>query len=350
MPSYKITRGYLEHTAHIQEGRPFNVPAKSTLLMAAQAAGVDWPYGCRVGVCGRCRCKLLHGSVSQLGDQGRTLGDAAVSDGYILACRSLLESNILVLPPEHAHASAEDVGATITSLDYPTSGIARLRLTLDTPYANAYRAGQYARISVPQAVPPRCFSFATACTGNGDLEFHIRLFPEGKLAEWLRREARPGGRMQVSQPLGDISLDGLSPAHALLFIAGGTGLSPILSMLEEIAAWPEPAQAITLFYAARDRAHLYAAARVDTLKEQLTQRGTQFRFVPVLSREPDESDWQGLRGHLFDHMEKVLPAAQQRHAFLCGPPGLVDAAELSLLRHGLARREITADRFIPAFD
>jgi len=163
MPSYRITRERAAHTAHVQEGLPFHVPAKSTLLMAAQAAGRDWPYGCRVGVCGRCRLKLLHGSVSALGDHEATLGPDAVRDGYILACRSLLKSDVLVLPPEEAADRGDDVPGTVTRVTRPVPEIAVLEIALEAPFAHGYAAGQYARLSVPDLVPPR---LSTSRTGN----------------------------------------------------------------------------------------------------------------------------------------------------------------------------------------
>ncbi|NNM01018.1 MAG: 2Fe-2S iron-sulfur cluster binding domain-containing protein [Gammaproteobacteria bacterium] len=348
MPSYAITRGRPLHTAHVQEGQPFEVPAKSTLLMAALDQGLDWPYGCRVGVCGRCRCKLLHGHVSRLGDQEGTLGTAAVEGGYILACRSLLDSNVLVLPPELEHDAASDISGTLSSVLQPTAEIMRLVIHLAQPYRHAYHAGQYARISVPGLVPPRCFSYATACRGDGVLEFHVRLFPEGRLAEWLTAGDRVGARLAISQPLGELTLQAAATDAALLFVAGGTGLSPILAMLEELAAAPGPRPPVTLVYAARDRAHLYMAERLERLRSAWPDGA--FSYVPVLSREPADSAWQGRRGHIFDHLDAVLPEAATRHAFLCGPPGLVDATELALLKRGWPRRAISADRFLPAFD
>ena len=348
MPSYAITRGKPAHTAHVQEGRPFEVPAKSTLLMAALDQGLDWPYGCRVGVCGRCRCKLLHGHVSRLGDQEGTLGTTAVEEGYILACRSLLESNVLVLPPASAHDSASDVGGTLTSVIRPTAEIMRLVVHLEAPYHQAYHAGQYARVSVPEAVPPRCFSYATACRGDGVLEFHVRLFPEGRLAEWLTAADRIGSRLSVSQPLGELTLQSAAPGAELLFVAGGTGVSPILAMLEELAALPGERPPVTLVYAARDQAHLYMDDRLRRLQSAWAEGA--FTYAPVLSREADSSDWRGRRGHIFDHLDALLPGAEPRHAFLCGPPGLVDATELALVKYGWQRRSISADRFLPAFD
>jgi NAD(P)H-flavin reductase/ferredoxin len=348
MPSYAITRGKPAHTAHVQQGRPFEVPAKATLLMAALEQGLDWPYGCRVGICGRCRCKLLHGHVSRLGDQESTLGSAAVEEGYILACRSLLDSNVLVLPPENEHDAATDVAGKVVSVTQPTPEIMRLVIHLAQPYNRAWQAGQYARISVPGSVAPRCFSYATACRGDGVLEFHVRLFPGGSLAGWLTARDRTGDRVDVSQPLGELTLQAAAADAALLFVAGGTGLSPVLAMLEELAASVDARPPVTLVYAARDQAHLYMAGRLTRLRSAWPEGA--FDYVPVLSREPAGSDWRGRRGHIFEHLEAVLPAAATRHAFLCGPPGLVDATELALLKHGWPRPAISADRFLPAFD
>jgi len=352
MPSYRITRERSRHEAHVQAGRPFDVPAKSTLLKAALEAGLDWPYGCRVGVCGRCRVRLIKGSVSQLGDHEATLGAQAIADGYILACRSLLESNVLVLPPDPGAVDAGSVEGTVRAITRPVEEIAVVNVQLATPYASAYAAGQYARLSVPDAVPPRCFSFATACRGDGALEFHVRLFPEGRLATWLERDAAVGATVTVSPPLGDVSLEGVGPDTHVVFAAGGTGLAPVLAMVEELAARAAGPPAVTVVYAARDRAHLYAAPRLRALAPRWEAASRRFDFVPILSREPTDSDWTGRRGHLFDHLADVVPEASvaDRRAFLCGPPGLVDATELALLKLGWPRTAIVADRFIPAFD
>ncbi|MGR8919297.1 MAG: 2Fe-2S iron-sulfur cluster-binding protein [Gammaproteobacteria bacterium] len=348
MPSYAVTRGASTHTAHVQEGRPFPVPAKSTLLMAALDAGLDWPYGCRVGLCGRCRCKLLHGKVSPIGDVGDALGPQAESAGYILACRSLLDSNVLVLPPEHAAGPDRDLVGTIVRLAQPTPEVVQLTVDLERPYRVAYQAGQYARLSVPDDVPPRCFSYAGACRGDGRLDFHVRLFPGGKLAEWLLAGDRIGAKLAVSQPLGEPALPALGEAVGIVFVAGGTGIAPVLALLEELAALPAPSPPVTVVYAARDQAHLYMASRLDALAASFGGPG-DLRFCPVLSREPAGSSWTGLRGHVFDHLDALLPDPAGRRAYLCGPPGLVDATELALLKRGWPRAAVTAERFLPAF-
>ena len=103
---------------------------------------------------------------------------------------------------------------------------------------------------------------------------------------------------------------------------------------------------MTVVYAARDQAHLYAAGLVEDFARHFADL---LHFVPVLSREPLDSSWSGRRGHLFEHLPDVLARAGAAHAFLSGPPGLVDATELALLKAGWSRARITIDRFLPAF-
>lgn len=63
----------------------------------------------------------------------------------------------------------------------------------------------------------------------------------------------------------------------------------------------------------------------------------------MLSALPADAPWQGARGLVTEHLAQVLePGA---HAYLCGPPAMIDAAVAQLVRHGVARAHIHADRF-----
>ena len=84
-------------TATIQpSGQTFQVPKNTTLLQTALNEGVNFPYHCTVGTCGNCRCKLLDGKVKAIMDFSYTLSEQEISEGYILACQSLLKSDVVV--------------------------------------------------------------------------------------------------------------------------------------------------------------------------------------------------------------------------------------------------------------
>jgi 3-phenylpropionate/trans-cinnamate dioxygenase ferredoxin reductase subunit len=60
-----------------------------TLLDAGLAAGIAMPFGCRVGGCGTCRCRLLDGRVRELTETAYLLEDIELASGIILACQSV---------------------------------------------------------------------------------------------------------------------------------------------------------------------------------------------------------------------------------------------------------------------
>ena len=341
------------HTVTLPDGRGgqirFPVAPRQTLLQAALAAGLNWPSGCRVGICGSCRCRVDAGRVRALADFSRVLDGRQVAGGYVLACRSLVETDLRVgaehLLPDSAQA-CRAAQARITLARQVSPTVMLLGARLDRPLESGYEAGQYTRLSVPGRVPPRCFSFATACRGDRELLFHVRLFPGGRLGGWLTGADRRGDTLQVDPPLGEFVLR--ERRRPLLFMAGGTGLAPVLAMLEELAADPLHAPPVRLVYAARDRAHLYAEAEVRALARRWPA-ATPFSYLPVLSREPAGGPWAGLRGHVFDHLGQVCAGFDDADVYLCGPPGLVDALELFLIKRGTPRDRLHADRFLAAY-
>lgn len=338
------------HTVTLSNGQQFDVAPRQSLLQAALAAGLNWPNGCRVGLCGSCRCRITRGRgrVRALSDASPVLDRRQRDDGYVLACRSLLSGSVSA---DAAHLLADGAAtgeraATVADARRVSPTVAELVVTLDAPFEHGFEAGQYTRLGVPGRVPPRCFSFAGACDGGSRLRFYIRLFPGGRFGEWLLGADRRGARVEVAPPLGAFTLrDGSRP---LLFFAAGTGIAPVLAMIEQLAARPGEPPPLRLVYAARDRRHLFADAALDALMKRWSVLAP-FNYCPVLSREPAGSVWTGRRGYAFDRLDELLAGFDDADVYLCGPPGYVDALELYLLKAGLPRTRLNADRFLPAF-
>lgn len=348
-----LRMGRYKSTAHyrvtLSDGVAFAVGPGQTLLQGALAAGLDWPNGCRVGLCGSCRCRVTSGRVRALTSFAPALNPQDEQQGHVLACRSELESDLQVDSDQlFAGLTSEDadVEGTITCTELLTPLVMLVEVVLDQPHARGYAAGQYARLEIPGAVGPRCFSFASACRGDGRLRFFVRLFPGGQLGDWLTAADRSGHPVRVSRPLGHFVLrDSPRPA---LFFAGGTGLAPVLAMLEELASRPEAEHpAVRVAWAARDRQHLFHRRYLDAIVDRWAF-GTPIEFVSVLSREPRPSSWRGLRGHFFDHLPLLTAGFEQADVYVCGPPGLVDATQLFLVKAGFPASRIAADRFLPS--
>jgi NAD(P)H-flavin reductase len=128
-----------------------------------------------------------------------------------------------------------------------------------------------------------------------------------------------------------------------LCIAGGTGLAPVMAVLDHAAARKDK-RPIRLFYGARSRDELYALDRIEEWKKLLPD----FEFTPVLSDEPADSPWKGARGLVTDLLAEQVGDAFGLEAYVCGPPAMIDAAVEVLTRVGALEEDIRADRFVQA--
>lgn len=340
-------------------GTSLQVKAGDNLLKAALEAGLAWPHDCRVGSCGSCRCKLIDGRIKRLADFSYVLTGEELQEGTILACQTSLRSDVIVevgleedVTPTRGVTTLPGVIAASRQL---THDIIELEVRLEQPWSGndpanggggAYLAGQYAELAVPGIDPPRAYSFATAPHADQKtVSFFIRLVPGGQMTGWLFEQDRTGTPVTVKGPYGSFWLrEGEGP---ILCVAGGSGMSAIKALLEDAAEHGCTRDAVYVF-GARTQSDLYCLDAMDSLTEQWRANGAEFRFVPVLSEEPDDSDWTGLRGLCTEHIKSQGLDLDACQAYLCGPPPMIDSAIDVLHRTGVTDERIFFDKFLDA--
>jgi p-cymene monooxygenase electron transfer component len=326
------------YTVKIQStGDEIQVDSKTTILQAALDKGLAYPHRCRVGSCTSCKTKLVEGKIKELTDTAYVLSMEDIQDGAILACQSVPKCD-LVVDVTLGEAEAEEFQGSIARVDQLTHDILGVTIALEKNIY--YTAGQYADLSFDGLDRPRNYSFAARALsqGNREVRFHIRRVPGGRFTEWLFEKDRVGEKLAVGGPFGQFQLhEGNNP---VLFIAGGSGMAPILSILESAGGEDLKRNAIYLF-GARTQADLYA---LDEIKNATRKWHGKFEFIPILSHEPEESDWTGRRGLVTDLIPEINSIGEH-HAYLCGPPGMIDAALDHLKESGIHEENIHFDRF-----
>ena len=330
-------------------GKSIEVKAGDNLRKAALEAGLPWPHNCRVGSCGQCRSRLVSGKIKPLNDFSYVLDDKELDAGMILTCQTCLRSDVEIeIEMDQsgvALSAAKSVTGRIASTRQLTHDIQEVRIRLDAPLPS-YLAGQYAELTVPGVIEkPRSYSFASA-PENEDGEhvsFHIRHVPNGELTGWLHAANREGEKVTVTGPYGSFWLrDSSAP---MLCIAGGSGMAPIKALLEQVSRQGFQRK-VTYIFGARTREDLYCLEEMRAIK---TRGNGHFNFLPVLSREPDGSDWDGLRGHCTEILSLDRFAdIPDSHAYLCGPPAMIDSAVKCLTGAGLCEQHIYYDKFLDA--
>jgi ferredoxin-NADP reductase len=149
-----------------------------------------------------------------------------------------------------------------------------------------------------------------------------------------------GSRARIEGPMGSFSLH-KNTARPAVFLAGGIGIAPFLSMLS-YATKEKLRHPIVLFYANR---HLEDAAFIDTLWK-LERANPRFRFVPTLTRAANNNGWKGKTGHISPEM-LVMHVGVLRGPiyYIAGPPAMVAASRRTLSEVGVDEDDVRTEEF-----
>ena len=328
--------------------KTFVVEKGDNLLKAALNNNLAWPHNCRVGSCGECRCRLVSGKIKPLSDFSYVLNSEEMDSGMILACQTSLRSDVEIEvkmdTPTVPLSKPETVDGTIIATKSLTHDILEVTIQVDD-YFPKYLAGQYAEIVVPGVIAKaRSYSFAKSPDKEkkNQVSFYIRHVPEGEFTTWLHSESREGQKVNVTGPFGSFWLR--ASANQIICLAGGSGMAPIKALLEQMLSQGMN-QKVTYLFGARTQKDLYCINDM----EQITKLANgRFKFIPVLSQEPEDSDWTGLRGYAVNHIEYTDEFANNTHAYLCGPPAMIDGAIEIFNKKGLSNDNIFYDKFLDA--
>jgi propane monooxygenase reductase subunit len=170
------------------------------------------------------------------------------------------------------------------------------------------------------------------------------VYPDGLFSHFLDTRLVVGDRLDLTGPFGVFTLREGYDAD-LVFVGGGAGMAPILSLLRSMAERGVGRRA-TYYYGARRRRDLCLEDELRALEERLPG----FRYVPALS-EPDGDDaWDGEVGFVTDVVKRYETDLANAHAYVCGPPPMVEAAMPMLSGLGLPAKRIYYDKFTTTGD
>jgi propane monooxygenase reductase subunit len=329
-------------------GIEIEVDEEQTVLRAAFDQGLMLMHGCKEGQCAACKSFLLDGDDVEL-DKYSTfaLPDFEREEGFTLLCRAHVYEDVTI---ELLNYDEEMIRSGLPIQEVETEVVANdpvthdlrhlvLRLAPDTDFK--FFPGQYVDIAVPGTDEVRSFSMAnTSARESGQLEFVIKVYPDGLFSDFLDKQLKVGDRLTVTGPYGVFTLRD-APDTDLIFVGGGAGMAPILALLRSMAERGIDRKAV-YYYGARRRADLCFTDELRALEQTLPN----FRFVPALSDE----DWEGENGLITDVVSRGESAVTRAHAYVCGPPPMVEAAVPLLTRLGVPEKHVYYDKFTTTGD
>jgi propane monooxygenase reductase subunit len=328
-------------------GIEIEVDEEQTVLRSAAEQGLMLMHGCKEGQCGSCKSFVLDGDDIEL-DRYSTfaLPDYEKDEGFTLLCRAHVYEDVTIellnFDEEMIRSGLpiQNATAEVVSIDPVTHDMRHLVLRLIEPKEIKFFPGQYVDIAVPGSEATRSFSMAnTSSRESGLLEFVIKVYPDGLFSSFLDSRLAVGDRVDLTGPFGVFTLREGHDEN-LIFVGGGAGMAPILALLRSMAERGIQRKA-TYYYGARRRRDLCFETELRALQEALPN----FRYVPALSEPADDEAWEGEVGLITDVVKRYEHDLKGAHAYLCGPPPMVEAAMPLLAALGVADKHIYYDKF-----
>ena len=318
----------------------FPVADGETILDAGLRHGYALPYGCRGGECGKCKGRVLQGSV----DYGKyfvgALSEAEKEAGVILFCCAKPMSDLTIECREVSAVQdipVKNMPCRVHKMEKLADDVMVLHLKLPNSERLQFLAGQYINILVHDD-KPRSFSLGNAPHDDAFLQLHIRNIPGGAFTHHVFTRMKERDILRFKGPLGTFFLreDSDKP---IIFIASGTGFAPVKSIIEH-ALHIGIKRPMHFYWGARKLADLYQM----NLAKQWETHG--IRFTPVLSEPLEENRWQGKTGFVHQAVLEDYSNLSGHQVYVCGGPVMVKAAhnDFTTLRD-LPSEEFFSDTF-----
>lgn len=185
-----------------------------------------------------------------------------------------------------------------------------------------FRAGQYLSVECPRIQPRlwRTYSVANAPRRDNTLEFHVRAVGAGWVSSALVRRLEVGDMIRLAAPMGTMNLDRRSTRDTV-FVAGGTGLAPVKSLLEELTRYNRT-RWVHVFFGARNREDLYDLPELNRL-------AARYPWLSVVTACSDDPTFPGEQGDISDVVARYGPWSE--HDFFVSGSGQMVKATLKTL-------------------
>ncbi|MBT1247767.1 MULTISPECIES: 2Fe-2S iron-sulfur cluster binding domain-containing protein [unclassified Thermosipho (in: thermotogales)] len=321
-------------TLKVQGGRP--------LLFTLASENIFIPSACGGrGSCGACKVKVLSDVGEYLPTELPYMSKEEIAQNIRLSCQIKVKKNLKIELPEELF-NVKKFKGTVISLKNVTHDIKEVKLKLSEEIN--FKAGQYVQLVIPpydkiKQPTQRAYSIASTPSKKDEIELLIRLVPGGIATTYVHNYLKEGDVLEVIGPFGEFYMR--DTKKDMICVAGGSGMAPIKSIIFDMYEKNILDRNVWYFFGARTEKDLFYVE----LFRKLEKVWDKFHFIPALS-EP-QKDWDGEVGLITDvmvkYLETVVDKETEKEGYLCGSPGMINACETLLKKHGI--NEVYYDKF-----
>jgi ferredoxin-NADP reductase len=204
-----------------------------------------------------------------------------------------------------------------------------------------FLAGSHLNVRMPAgkngAMINRTYTLSSSPKDLPSFKLTVKQVNNGSVSNWLAENLKPGMKLEFTQATGDFVLPEQAPGR-ILFIAAGSGVTPVMSMLRFLAETANKSEIDFLYYARSPQDIIF--------KEELDALCTRMKGLKLnYCVESKSSEWLGLTGRINADHFKELNKLDKHEIYLCGPGPFMDAAAAELKTLGVAEYQIHKEVF-----
>ncbi len=226
------------------------------------------------------------------------------------------------------------IPSKISRIDNLTDDVIRLVLRLPPNSNFNFNCGQY--LNIIKGSLTRSYSIANSSDHKNQLEFFIKKYRNGLMSEYFFKEAKINDLLRLEGPIGTFFLRD-SIYKNIIFLATGTGIAPIKSILEGLDKSHEQYQnkKMWVIVGARYQEDLFWEPNIENLN---------IKYIPVLSRQVN--DWNGEQGYVQDIALKQQIDLENTQVYACGSNDMINSAKELLFKNNLKENDFFSDAFV----
>ena len=324
-----------EKVLEVRGGRPLLSTLMSEEIFIPSACGGR-------GSCGLCKVEVVKGGGQYLPTELPWISEDERAKNVRLSCQFKVKNDIeIAIPPELFNV--KQYSSRVTRIRDLTHDIKELTLELMEPAEISYVPGQFIQFQTPEyelTDEPvyRAYSMSSVPSDPRNVQIEVRYVPNGICTTYVHKYLKEGDEVIFNGPYGEFFLR--DTQRDAVFIAGGSGMAPVKSILTAMKEAGNPRRS-RYFFGAVSRRDLFLVEEMKELESAIPN----FQYIPALSEPKEGDDWDGEVGLITEVLAKHLESGDNVEAYLCGSPGMIDACIRVLTSKGVPQELIFFDKF-----
>ena len=330
-----------------EDGRTVQIQAdeNDSIYLAALRNKIRLMTDCLEGACATCKADCVEGEYDLDEFSDEALSKEEFDQRQVLTCQMHARSDCIIEFPYESRMALRSEplswSCEVVAVEQVSSSVVRLDITAGLAEQGplVFLPGQYVHLSVPGTDEQRSYSFANPPHMTDCFSFYIKVLEQGVMSEYVSDRASVGDEITMSGPFGRFYLRG--PERAILMIAGGTGLAPMLSMLEHMVEIGATGHPIHLLCGSNRVDELFCEDQLVSYKDKGVDLTIEFAVLE------GANNWRGSIGHVTQMLRTDLIVSQP-DVYLCGPPPMIEAGQSWLEYQGVDQNCVHVEKFLPS--